>query len=112
VGEVAVRAAVDSGIEPAGCPDTLDMSGDSQATPEKRPSFDEVYRSELSWVWHFLLRLGVPDRMVDDAAQDVFLVVLRRLPEYEPRDRLRGWLGAIAWKVAARIRGARRDRLR
>ncbi len=31
-------------------------------------------------------------------------MVHRRLPEYEPRDRLRGWLGAIARKVAARFR--------
>ncbi len=40
--------------------------------------------------------------------QEVFVVVHRRLPEYEPRHRLTGWLGAIAVKVAKRWR-PRRD---
>ncbi len=81
------------------------MSTPSPDLPEvARPSFDEVYRAELSHVLWLVRRLGVPERLAEDAAQEVFVVVHQRLPEYAPQDRLRGWLGAIARNVAARLR--------
>jgi RNA polymerase sigma-70 factor (ECF subfamily) len=80
-------------------------SGQSTGQPQPaRPSFREVYAGNVDHVWRTLRRLGVHEAWCDDATQEVFVVVHRRLPEYEPRDRLRGWLGAIAANVAAKYR--------
>lgn len=48
------------------------------------PSFDVVYRNYWRLVWRSLGRLGAPAAAMDDLFQEVFLVVHRRLPEYEP----------------------------
>ncbi len=69
-----------------------------------RRSFESVYREGSRYVWHSLRRLGVADRHCEDAFQDVFVVVLRRLPEYEPRGPLTAWLAAITLRVAAKYR--------
>jgi RNA polymerase sigma-70 factor (ECF subfamily) len=45
---------------------------------------------------------------VDDAFQDVFVVVHRRLREFDGRHSLRSWLYAIARRVASHYRRARR----
>jgi RNA polymerase sigma factor (sigma-70 family) len=75
-----------------------------QATTEpERPTFEAIYETEARWVWSTLRRLGVLRDSCADAMQEVFMVVHRRLPEYEPRHRLRGWLGAIAVRVAKRF---------
>jgi RNA polymerase sigma-70 factor (ECF subfamily) len=51
--------------------------------------------------------LGVRESSVDDAVQDVFLVAHRKLASFEGRSSHRGWLFAIAARVAAEHR--RRD---
>ena len=48
-------------------------------------SVEEIYRAHFGFVWAVLRRLGVPDRDLEDVAQDVFIVVHRRLPEFEGR---------------------------
>jgi RNA polymerase sigma-70 factor, ECF subfamily len=68
------------------------------------PAFAEVYESCAKLVWRNLRRLGVPEAAVEDAAQDVFLVVHRRLPEFEGRSSLRTWIFGIVLRVAARHR--------
>jgi RNA polymerase sigma-70 factor, ECF subfamily len=78
--------------------------GAGQSSPPERPSFEDVYEQHIDHVWWMLRRFGVAEAHCDDAAQEVFIVVLRRLPEYEPRDRLKGWLAAIALNVAAKFR--------
>lgn len=67
--------------------------------------FDDIYDAQFDFVWRVLRRLGVPERQVEDAAQDVFLVVHRRLSEFEGRSQVRTWLFGIALRVA---RGHRR----
>ncbi len=64
------------------------------------PAFAAVYDVHFAFVWRSLRRLGVPDRLLDDAAQDVFLVVHRRLSGFEGRASLKSWLFAIARRVA------------
>jgi RNA polymerase sigma-70 factor (ECF subfamily) len=76
----------------------------SQTGALARPSFDEVYWGSIAYVSWLLRHLGVPEDHCDDAVQEVFAVVHQRLPEYEPRDKLRAWLGAIAANVAAKFR--------
>lgn len=68
--------------------------------PAARPSFREVFDTEVGFVFRVLRRLGVPERDLDDAAQDVFVVVHRRLPSFEGGLSLRAWLFGIARRVA------------
>ncbi len=75
-------------------------------------SFDAVYECHFDFVWRSVRRLGVDERSLDDAAQDVFIVVHRRLAELEKRDSIKSWLFGIARRVAHdhRRRAARKDR--
>jgi RNA polymerase sigma-70 factor (ECF subfamily) len=75
-----------------------------------RPSdFDDVYAQNVEFVWRCLRALGVREAAVDDAAQDVFLTVHRRLASFRGDGPLRGWLFGIARNVAFHHqRGARR----
>jgi RNA polymerase sigma-70 factor (ECF subfamily) len=66
----------------------------------KRASFSQVYDEFFDFVWRSLRRLGVPPPMLDDAVQEVFLVVHRRLPEFEHRSTLKTWLFGIAFNVS------------
>jgi RNA polymerase sigma-70 factor, ECF subfamily len=74
-----------------------------------RPSFEALYVEHFPFVWSSLRALGVPPAMLEDAAQDVFIVVHRRLPEFEGQDHLRTWLFAIARRVASDHRRRRRS---
>jgi RNA polymerase sigma factor (sigma-70 family) len=64
----------------------------------------ELFGQHADFVWRSLRRLGVPDAGVDDAVQEVFLVVYRRLDEYEDRGSVRAWLFAISRQVASHFR--------
>lgn len=74
-------------------------------------SLAEVYERFVSFVWRNVRRLGVPDAAVDDAVQDVFLVVHRRLAEFEGRSRLETWLYGILLRVVSDHRRAQRRRI-
>ena len=65
------------------------------------PSFDEVYATHVAFVWRVLRTFGLAGAQLEDAVQDVFLVVHRRLPEWEGRAAMATWLFAIARRVAA-----------
>lgn len=67
-------------------------------------TFDQVYAEELPYVWSCLRTLGVRPHELEDAVQDVFIVVHRRLPEFRGDARLRTWLFSIAVRVASRRR--------
>jgi RNA polymerase sigma-70 factor (ECF subfamily) len=71
------------------------------------PSFDEIYAAHFAFVWRLLRTFGVADAALDDAAQDVFVVVHRRLPEFEGRAAVTTWLFAIARRVAGSYRRRR-----
>ena len=68
------------------------------------PTFDEVYAAHFDFVWFSLRRLGVPPAALDDATQDVFVVVYRRLGEFEFRSQIKTWLFGVAMRVAQRQR--------
>lgn len=65
------------------------------------PSFDQVYREQFPFVWRCLRGLGLRQPALDDAAQDVFLVVHRRLPSFRAESSLRTWLYGIVRNVAS-----------
>lgn len=71
-------------------------------------AFDEVFRTELSFVWRVAAYLGVPRADLDDVCQEVFVVVHRRLHEFDARSSMRSWLYGITRRVASEQR--RRDR--
>jgi RNA polymerase sigma-70 factor, ECF subfamily len=77
--------------------------------PGEPPSFEAVYRQHFAFAWRALRCLGVPAWAMDDAAQDVWLVVHRRLPGFAGRSQLKTWLFGIALNVNRnRRRRARR----
>lgn len=61
----------------------------------ERLSFEEVYDEHVDFVWRSARRLGVDDAAVDDVVQAVFLVVHRRLAEFEGRSSIKTWLFSI-----------------
>jgi RNA polymerase sigma-70 factor (ECF subfamily) len=63
-------------------------------------SFRDVFDEQYAFVWRSLLHLGVPEAWADDGAQEVFLVVHRRLETYDHALPLRAWLWGIARHVA------------
>lgn len=65
------------------------------------PTFSEVYQSHAAMVWRSLRRLGVREAEVEDAAQEVFVVVHRKLGEFEGRSSVGTWLTGICLRVAA-----------
>jgi RNA polymerase sigma-70 factor (ECF subfamily) len=82
----------------------VDMSGN---TAERTSRLTALYEEYFDFVWRSLRRLGVPLAAVDDATQDVFVVVYRRLSEFEGRSSLRTWLFSIAINIASHYRRAR-----
>jgi RNA polymerase sigma-70 factor (ECF subfamily) len=66
--------------------------------------FQAVYREHAGFVWRVLRGMGVSDALVEDAVQDVFVVVHRRLGEFDGRHSVKTWLFAIAYRVACDYR--------
>lgn len=58
-------------------------------------SFEQVYEASFDFVYRNARRLGVPASAADDVVQEVFLVLHRRLPEYDGRATLRSWVYGI-----------------
>lgn len=64
----------------------------------------EVYQAHFRYVWRCLRSLGVDAATLDDAVQEVFLVVARKLDEFNGDSKLSTWLYAIVVHVARRHR--------
>lgn len=72
-------------------------------------TFDAVYGAHVAFVWRIVRTFGVPEAQLEDAVQDVFVVVHRRLAEWEGRAAITTWLFAIARRVAS-VHRRRADR--
>ncbi len=67
----------------------------------KEPAFRAVFDAEVAFVYRVLRYRGVRERDLEDATQEVFVIVHRRLHEHDPaRSSLRTWLYGIAVNVA------------
>lgn len=73
-------------------------------------AFEDVYATELPYVWHSLRRLGVRDAEREDLAHDVFMVVHRRLHTFDASRPIRPWLFGIAFRVVSDHRRSARVR--
>lgn len=87
----------------------LEESGEAHpAATAPLPDFPSVYTEHFSFACRSLRLLGVSPDALEDAAQDVFGVVSRRLGEHTGEGSLRTWLFAIIQRVAANHRRSQR----
>jgi RNA polymerase sigma-70 factor (ECF subfamily) len=63
-----------------------------------------AYEAHFQFVWRCLRSLGVRDDALDDALQDVFVVVHDKLHLFDGKANLRTWIYGIALRVARRYR--------
>lgn len=73
------------------------------------PSFDQIYREQLGFVWRSLRSMGVPEHAVEDATHEVFVVLHRRWDDWQQDTKVSSWLYGIARGIA---RNARRQHVR
>lgn len=74
------------------------------------PAFREIVDSYGSHVWRMLRYLGVREADIEDAAQEVFMIVHRRLHELQQPGALRAWISSICVGVASNARRSQRRR--
>ena len=73
---------------------------------QEMPSFDALYEAEFDFVWRSVRALGIPEHATDDVAQEIFIVVHRRLADFEGRSSVRTWVYGILRNV---VRSHRRS---
>lgn len=66
--------------------------------------FDDVYSTHFSFVWRSLRGLGVHESAIDDTAQEVFLIVHRKLDTVTDAAGIKKWLFSIVRRVASEHR--------
>ena len=68
-------------------------------------SFREVYDRYFAFVWRAAANRGVRRAALDDVVQEVFIVVHRKLPEFQGRSSMRTWIaGIVRWVVSDYVR--------
>jgi RNA polymerase sigma-70 factor (ECF subfamily) len=80
------------------------MLGGVASESERRAvtfDFDALYRAHFAFVWRCLRRLGVPETSLDDATQEVFVVVHRRAADLPLEQAAKACLFGIAQRVAS-----------
>ena len=103
-GAIAPRLAVmPTAPPPADRPPAAAPPAADGAAAPGRPALDfrAIFAENAPYVWRALRSLGVAEGDVEDACQEVFLVVHRRLDDYDPRHAVRTWLYGICLRVAA-----------
>jgi RNA polymerase sigma-70 factor, ECF subfamily len=75
------------------------------ADPQRQAALRRLYDSHFAFVWRNLRRMGVPAVLLEDATQDVFLVVHRRWSSFDA-----GWSSVETWLFGIVLRVARNHR--
>jgi RNA polymerase sigma-70 factor (ECF subfamily) len=65
---------------------------------------EKIHESHADFVWCSLQRLGVRPADLEDALQEVFVVVYRKLASFDRSSRLSTWLFGISMRVASAYR--------
>jgi len=61
----------------------------------------EVFDEHAGYLWRTFRHLGIAESDIEDLCQEVFLVVQRKLAEFEGRSALKTWLYGICLRVAS-----------
>ena len=85
-------------------------SAGAASAPPPVPTLAEIFREYAPFVWRGLRRLGVPESDVEDVCQEVFVVVHRKLGDFEGRSSLRTWIYGICARTASDYRRSGRVR--
>lgn len=92
-------------------PDDTPMPQSSHQPPSRAdpasPDFRAVYEEHFDFVWRFAALRGVPQAALDDVVQEVFVVVHRKLHDFEGRSALRTWIAGVTRNA---VRGYLRKR--
>ncbi|MFV8750878.1 RNA polymerase sigma factor [Nannocystaceae bacterium ST9] len=89
------------------------VADDEPSECSAQADFAEAFRRHYRLVHRMLREYGVDEASLDDAAQDVFLVVHRRWHDYDGRAAFSKWLIGIVRRVAKDYRrSARRTQAR
>jgi RNA polymerase sigma factor (sigma-70 family) len=78
------------------------LANDHADAPDTRVA--TTFVTHHAFVRERLRGLGVAPPDLDDAAQDVFMVLVRRIADYDPDRPMRHWLAGMARRVARRYR--------
>lgn len=70
-------------------------------TPERLVDLEALYREHHGFVWRTLYHFGLRDEQVNDATQEVFITVHRRLGTFDGRTSVKNWLYGIVRRVAS-----------
>lgn len=90
--------------------ESLSLSSPDLVVREADPGrLSELVKKELAPLWRFLRRLGLTEAEADDGAQQVFIVVARRLDEID-EGRERAFVFSTALNVAAKLHRSRNRR--
>lgn len=69
------------------------------ATPARDDRLDELYREYAPFAWRTVRYLGVSPADAEDVVHEVFVIVARRLDDYDPNYSERAWIAGIARRV-------------
>lgn len=110
-----VTDRVAPGLQPLEVAAHPDRAAGSRPPPSPF-SLADVYRRHAPFVFRVARRLGVPDDATDDIVHEVFIILHRRLPDYDGRASMTSWLyqitrGVISNQRRGRAREDRRLRL-
>jgi len=82
-------------------PATLRLDSAESGTHTALPTFQEIYARYFEFVWRSAANRGIPAGALDDVTQEVFIVIDRKLPEFEGRSSVRTWVAGIVRRVVA-----------
>lgn len=72
----------------------------AQLSETQTVDVEQLFREHGPFVWRSLRRFGLSETDADDVCQEVFVVVFRRLSEFEHRSSMRTWLYGISVRLA------------
>jgi len=88
----------------------IERPAPARAGANETPALAQIFREYAPFVWRSLRRLGVAESDVEDVCQEVFVVVHRKLGEFEGRSSLRTWIYGISARTASDYRRSGRVR--
>jgi len=72
----------------------------TQSPKAAPPRLAELYRAHFDYVWHAARRVGIHPSDLEDVVQEVFVVVGRKLADFDAARPIKPWLFGILYRVA------------